>query len=108
MELCVGCGYVLPADIDAIIKKGERDTADLNQKMTQFTENAMKFTMDGGLAYDFKDEDEGGTDIGDLKAIMGESLTCNHPCHAILPSWKLAYCLLCLPCLATVAQPQAK
>ncbi len=43
------------ADIDAIIKKGERDTADLNQKMQTFTENAMKFTMDGGInAYDFK------------------------------------------------------
>ncbi|GLI59043.1 hypothetical protein VaNZ11_000871 [Volvox africanus] len=64
---------ITDADIDAIIKKGERDTADLNQKMQQFTENAMKFTMDGGLAYDFKDEDEGGTDIGDLKAIMGSN-----------------------------------
>ena len=45
---------VLPPDIDAIIKKGERDTADLNQKMQQFTENAMRFTMDGGMAYDYK------------------------------------------------------
>ncbi|EFJ50690.1 hypothetical protein VOLCADRAFT_80059 [Volvox carteri f. nagariensis] len=64
---------ITDADIDAIIKKGERDTADLNQKMQQFTENAMKFTMDGGIAYDYKDEDEGGTDIGDLKAIMGSN-----------------------------------
>lgn len=58
-------------DIDAIIKKGERDTADLNQKMQQFTDNAMKFTMDGGMVYDFKDADDERADIGDLKAIMG-------------------------------------
>ncbi len=62
---------VPPPDIDAIIKKGERDTADLNQKMTQFTENAMKFTMDGGMVYDFKDEEEAGADMAELKALMG-------------------------------------
>jgi flagellar basal body rod protein FlgB len=41
-------------DIEAIIRKGEKETVDLNQKMQQFTENAMQFTMDGGMVYDFK------------------------------------------------------
>ncbi len=32
----------------------------LNDKMQQFTDNAMKFTMDGGIenVYDFKEEEE--------------------------------------------------
>ena len=34
-------------DIDAIIKKGERATEDLNQKMQQFADGAMQFTLDG-------------------------------------------------------------
>jgi SWI/SNF-related matrix-associated actin-dependent regulator of chromatin subfamily A member 5 len=34
-------------DIDAIIKKGERATEDLNQNMQQFADGAMKFTLDG-------------------------------------------------------------
>lgn len=43
------------ADIDAIIRKGEKDTNELNAKMQEFTENAMKFTLDGGMsAYDYK------------------------------------------------------
>ena len=59
------CGG-LAADIDAIIKKGERDTADLNQKMQTFTENAMKFTMDGGInAYDFKVLPSPGVGVGE-------------------------------------------
>lgn len=37
-------------DIDAIIAKGEQETADLNNKLQEYTENAMKFTMDGGTA----------------------------------------------------------
>lgn len=45
------------ADIEAILQKGERDTADLNDKMNKFTESAKQFTMDGGLSlYDFKEE----------------------------------------------------
>ena len=49
---------VTDADVEAIIAKGEKDTKALNDKMAQFTENAMQFTMDGGIAYEFKDEDE--------------------------------------------------
>lgn len=41
-------GLVTDADIDAIIAKGEKETADLNNKLQEYTENAMKFTMDGG------------------------------------------------------------
>ena len=39
---------VTDEDIDAIIAKGEADTAALNNKLQEYTENAMKFTMDGG------------------------------------------------------------
>lgn len=41
-------GLVTDADIDAIIAKGEQETAELNNKLQEYTENAMKFTMDGG------------------------------------------------------------
>eukprot|EP00891_Asterochloris_glomerata_P000647 jgi/Astpho2/647/Aster-04487 len=38
---------------------GEEATRDLNAKLAQFTENAMKFTMDGGMSLDeYKDEDD--------------------------------------------------
>ncbi len=43
-------GMVTDEDIDAIIAKGEADTAALNNKLQEYTENAMKFTMDGGGA----------------------------------------------------------
>ncbi|GAB4816506.1 hypothetical protein N2152v2_003552 [Parachlorella kessleri] len=61
-------------DIDAIIQKGERDTAALNNKLKEFTENAMKFTLDGGIsAYEFDDdkEPENQDQIDQLKALMG-------------------------------------
>lgn len=63
------------ADIDAILTKGERDTKALNDKMQQFTDNAMKFTMDGGIenVYDFKDqEDEDNPDIN-FKALVAHN-----------------------------------
>jgi hypothetical protein len=48
------------ADIEAILQKGERETADLNDKMNKFTESAKQFTMDGGLSlYDFKEDVSG-------------------------------------------------
>ncbi len=37
---------------------------ELNNKMQQFTENAMKFTMDGGMVYDFKVGGRGGCSLG--------------------------------------------
>lgn len=61
-------------DIDAIIQKGERSTAELNAKLQNFSENAMKFTMDGGLsAYEFEEDKEpDNTDqVDQLKALMG-------------------------------------
>ena len=43
----------------------------MNAKLAQFTENAMKFTMDGGMSLDeFKDEDE--EDNTDYKKMYGE------------------------------------
>ncbi len=42
-------------DIEALIAKGEQATKELNDKMQAFSENAMKFTMDGGInAYEYK------------------------------------------------------
>ena len=53
--------------------QGERETNELNNKLAQFSENAMKFTMDGGLsAYDYKaEEEEAGEDVN-FKALAGE------------------------------------
>ena len=57
-------------DIDAIIQKGVRSTEELNAKMKDFTENAMKFTLDGGIAYEFKDGEE-EADNTDYKSLIG-------------------------------------
>jgi hypothetical protein len=63
-------------DIDMIIQKGERSTAELNQKLQNFSENAMKFTMDGGIAnvYEFEDDKEpdNADQVDQLKQLMGE------------------------------------
>ena len=68
-------GNITDADIEAIIKKGEKDTAALNSKMQQFTDSAKQFTMDGGITvYDFKEEDEEKEgDLNTLKAIMAHN-----------------------------------
>ena len=61
-------------DIDAIIKKGERSTLELNEKLQNFTENAMKFTMDGGIsAYEFEEDKEPDNvdQVDQLKQLMG-------------------------------------
>lgn len=61
-------------DIDAIIKKGERTTTELNNKLQNFTDDAMKFAMDGGMsAYEFeeKKEEENLDQMEQLKALMG-------------------------------------
>ena len=58
-------------DIDAIIQKGVRSTEELNAKMKDFTDNAMKFTMDGGIAYEYKDEDEDEAGNIDYKSLAG-------------------------------------
>ncbi|CAK0743308.1 hypothetical protein CVIRNUC_001460 [Coccomyxa viridis] len=60
-------------DIDAIIQKGQRATEELNLKMKQYTDNAMKFTMDGGIAYEYKDEEDVPEDAPNLKAIAGSN-----------------------------------
>ena len=64
---------VTDEDIDTIIMKGEQSTAALNNKMKDFSDNAMKFQMDGGMsAYEFKDPDE-PEDTTDIKGLMGRS-----------------------------------
>ena len=66
-------GGIEPEDIDTIIMKGEQSTAALNNKMKDFSDNAMKFQMDGGMsAYEFKDPDE-PEDTTDIKGLMGRS-----------------------------------
>ena len=50
--------------------------AALNQKMADFTADAQKFTMDGGIVYDFKDEDDYKTakkDLSHLKKAMASN-----------------------------------
>ena len=37
-------------DVDALIAKGEAATKELNDKLQNFSDNAMKFTMDGGIS----------------------------------------------------------
>lgn len=62
-------------DIDDIIKKGETSTAELNGKLQNFSENAMKFTMDGGMSvYEFEEKDkepENVDQVDQLKQLMG-------------------------------------
>merc|ERR1719313_2330221 len=44
-------------DVEAIIRKGEEQTEDLNNKLQKFSESAIKFTLDGGMSvYDYEDE----------------------------------------------------
>ena len=79
----VQAANITDEDIDAIIQKGQRATEELNEKMKQYTENAMKFTMDGGIAYEFKDEDDVPEDAPNLKAIAGarqESILMTQSC----------------------------
>lgn len=66
---------ITDADIEAILQKGERDTADLNDKMNKFTDNAKQFTMDGGISlYDYKEEeDKEMPDLGVLKNVMAHN-----------------------------------
>ncbi|EFN58004.1 hypothetical protein CHLNCDRAFT_34395 [Chlorella variabilis] len=66
-------------DVDALIAKGEAATKELNDKLQNFSNDAMKFTMDGGIsAYEFAEDKEGAEDgdadlakIEQLKALMG-------------------------------------
>lgn len=52
--------------------QGERETSELNNKLAQFSENAMKFTMDGGLsAYDYKAEEDEIDDGINYKSLAG-------------------------------------
>ncbi|PSC72801.1 chromatin-remodeling complex ATPase chain [Micractinium conductrix] len=65
-------------DVDALIAKGEAATKELNDKLQNFSNDAMRFTMDGGInAYEFEEDkntEEGDADLAkmeQLKALMG-------------------------------------
>lgn len=48
-------------DVDALIAKGEAATKELNDKLQAFTNDAMRFTMDGGISGGWRGgEGEGG------------------------------------------------
>lgn len=78
--------------------QGERETNELNNKLAQFSENAMKFTMDGGLsAYDYKAEEDAAEADINFKRLAGTilpTLLCSAPCafyeqtqqHCTMPS----------------------
>lgn len=56
--------------------QGERETNELNNKLAQFSENAMKFTMDGGLsAYDYKAEEDAAEADVNFKRLAGVILS---------------------------------
>lgn len=76
LMLCLSqAATITDEDIDAIIMKGVQSTAELNEKMKDYTDNAMKFTMDGGIAYDYKDEDDQEEDSVDYKQLIGNPFT---------------------------------
>ncbi len=75
--MIVQAANITDEDIDAIIQKGQRATEELNEKMKQYSENAMAFTMDGGIAYEYKDEEDVPEDAPNLKALAGVKYFCN-------------------------------
>lgn len=62
-------------DIDAILARGQKETDELNAKMKEYTENAMKFTMDGGFqnAYEYRDEDDAPTTWTTSRSSVGRA-----------------------------------
>ena len=61
--------------MDDILKKGEDETKQLNDKLNSFTDNARKFTLDGGILSDYKEEEDDTEAIQalNLKAIMSNN-----------------------------------
>jgi len=66
-------GTITDEDIDAIIKKGTEATRELNDKMATFTEDALKFSLDGGDIYDYGDKDGDGEGQPDLKKFIADN-----------------------------------
>ena len=66
-------GTITDEDIDAIIKKGTEATRELNDKMATFTEDAMKFSLDGGDIYEYGDKDGDGEGQPDLKKFIADN-----------------------------------
>lgn len=67
-----GTSNITEEDVDAILAKGERETKELNDKMKQFEEDAIKFTLDGGLsAYDYKGPQQPEEAMPDINLKVG-------------------------------------
>lgn len=68
-----GDSTITDEDIDRIIAKGEEATAELDQKMKKFTDDAIRFKMDdtAGL-YDFDDQDD-KEDKNEFKKIIADN-----------------------------------
>lgn len=69
-----GDSTITDEDIDRIIAKGEEATAELDQKMKKFTDDAIKFKMDdtAGL-YDFDDQDDKEDGKNEFKKIVADN-----------------------------------
>ncbi|KAK9812302.1 hypothetical protein WJX73_000685 [Symbiochloris irregularis] len=61
-------------DIDTILARGAKETDELNAKLKEYSENAMKFTMDGGFqtAYEYRDADDEPDNV-DYKSLIGHN-----------------------------------
>lgn len=70
--------------------------------MKEYTENAMQFTMDGGVnAYEFRDEDDNAADGRDYKAMIGVPCFDISLCKATDRGTLLMHQRTCDNCIAT-------
>ena len=90
--MCMQAANITDQDIDAIIQKGQRATEELNEKMKQYSDSAKAFTLDGGVAYEFKDEGDEPDEPINYKAIAGAPL-----CLCTLCPQVCAFCTPTLP-----------
>jgi hypothetical protein len=67
---------VTDEDIDTLLAKGEEATKDMNAKMSQYTNQALQFQMDGGGALDeyAEPEEETGADFMDPETLKVSEL----------------------------------
>ena len=60
-------------DVDAIIAKGEEATKQLNEKMSGFTDKALKFSMNADASlYDFEEQEAKEESKSFRKALMSK------------------------------------
>ena len=66
-------GTLTDDDIDAILARGEAATKQLNDKISAFSESAIKFTLDGNDIYDYEDKEDKNKDGLDIKAAIADN-----------------------------------